>query len=271
MSATTDHSTKPDRTAIVTGASRGIGRAIAEALGGAGFNVAINYNASADAANDAVRAVEAAGGQALSVQANVGQLEDHTKLLEATVERFGKVDLLVNNAGVAPKVRADLMEMGEESYDHVLDTNLKGAFFLTQRVANHMIAQQKSGDGSFPALTPMIVNIGSISAYAASVNRGEYCMAKAGMAMMTQLFAARLADEGINVYEVRPGIIATDMTSGVKEKYDKLIIEQGLTPIRRWGEPTDIAQAVLAIAEGRFPFSTGEVINVDGGFHMHRL
>lgn len=252
-------------TALVTGASRGIGRAIAEALGGSGFNVVINYNASADAANKAALAVEAAGGQALSVQANVGNLEDHEKLVNASVKRFGGIDLLVNNAGVAPKVRADLMEMSEESYDHVLDTNLKGSFFLTQRVARHMIDRHnKTGDS-------MIVNIGSISAYTASINRGEYCMSKAGFAMMTQLFAARLADEGINVYEVRPGIIATDMTSGVKEKYDKLIVDQGLTPIRRWGEPRDIAQAVLAIAEGRFPFSTGEVINVDGGFHMHRL
>ena len=256
---------EPERTALVTGASRGIGRAIAEALGGAGFNVVINYHANADAANEAAQAVEAAGGRAMTVQANVGALDDHVKLVDAAVERFGGVDVLVNNAGVAPKVRADLLEMGEESYDHVLDTNLKGAFFLTQRVANQMIAR---GD---KAAAPMIVNIGSISAYTASINRGEYCMAKAGIGMMTQLFAARLADEGINVYEVRPGIIATDMTSGVKEKYDKLIIEQGLTPIRRWGEPGDIAQAVLAIVERRFPFSTGEVINVDGGFHMHRL
>ncbi len=236
----------PSPTAIVTGASRGIGRAIATALGSANFNVVINYNANADAAKESAEAVEQAGGKAQIVQANIGNLDDHQKLVDAAVSNFGGIDLLVNNAGVAPKVRADLLEMPEESYDHVLDTNLKGAFFLTQRIANHMIAQQPSdrhGDIS-TRVPPMIVNIGSISAYTASINRGEYCMAKAGMAMMTQLFAARLADEGINVYEVRPGIIATDMTSGVKDKYDTLIIDQGLTPIRRWGQPEDIASAV---------------------------
>jgi len=252
-------------TAIVTGASRGIGRAIAAALGAARWNVVINYNSNADAANESAQAVKHAGGDALTVQANVGSLDDHKKLVDAAVEKFGAIDLLVNNAGVAPKVRADLLEMGEESYDHVLDTNLKGAFFLTQTVANRMIAQENNNGA------PMIVNIGSISAYCASINRGEYCMSKAGMYMMTQLFAARLADNNINVYEVRPGIIQTDMTSKVKDKYDKKIIDEGLTPIRRWGQPDDIAQAVLAIAERRFPFSTGEVINVDGGFHMHRL
>ena len=254
-------------TAIVTGASRGIGRAIAAALGGASWNVVINYNANADAANESAQAVKDAGGDALTVQANVGDLDDHKKLVDAAIEKFGAIDMLVNNAGVAPKVRADLLEMPAESYDHVLDTNLKGAFFLTQTIANHMVEGGKKDQGQ----APMIVNIGSISAYCASINRGEYCMAKAGMAMMTQLFAARLADDGINVYEVRPGIIQTDMTSKVKDKYDKKIIDEGLTPIRRWGQPDDIAQAVLAIAERRFPFSTGEVINVDGGFHMHRL
>ena len=254
-----------NQTAIVTGASRGIGRAIASALGGAGWNIVINYNSNADAANESAEAVRQAGGQAQTVQANVGNLDDHARLVETAVNEFGGLNLLVNNAGVSPKVRADLLEMGADSYDHVLDTNLKGAFFLTQRVANHMIEQQ--GDDAFRA----IVNIGSISAYAASTNRGEYCMSKAGMFMMTQLFAARLADAGVNVYEVRPGIIQTDMTSKVKDKYDRLILEEGLTPIRRWGQPSDLGKAVLAIAEDRFPFSTGEVINVDGGFHMHRL
>ena len=250
-------------TAIVTGASRGIGRAIAEALGGAGLGVVINYNANADAANDAARAVEAAGGRASIVQANVGEIADHDKLI-AAAEALGPISLLVNNAGVGPKVRADLLETTDESWDYVVDTNLKGPFFLTQAVAKRMIA---AGAGR----PRHIVNIGSISAYTASINRGEYCVAKAGMAMMTLLFADRLAQEGINVYEIRPGIIATDMTSGVQAKYDKLILEDGLTPIRRWGRPEDVGQAVLAIARGHLPFSTGEVINVDGGFHMHRL
>ena len=250
-------------TAIVTGASRGIGRAIAEALGGAGFGVVINYNANADAAKEAANAVEAAGGRASIVQANVGELGDHDKLIDAA-EALGPISLLVNNAGVGPKVRADLLETTDESWDYVVDTNLKGPFFLTQAVAKRMIA----AGGDRPR---HIVNIGSISAYTASINRGEYCVAKAGMAMMTLLFADRLAQEGINVYEIRPGIIATDMTSGVQAKYDKLILEDGLTPIRRWGKPEDVGQAVLAIARGHLPFSTGEVINVDGGFHMHRL
>ena len=200
------------------------------------------------------------------MQADIGSTEDRKKLVDAAIAKFGSIELLVNNAGVAPKVRADLLETPEDSFDYVVGTNLKGPFYLTQLVANRMIEQE--GDAAQP---PAIVNIGSISAYTASVNRGEYCIAKAGIAMMTQLFAARLAEHGINVFEIRPGIIATDMTSGVQAKYDKLILEDGITPIRRWGRPSDIAKAVKAIAEGSFPFSTGEVINVDGGFHMHRL
>lgn len=253
-------------TAIVTGASRGIGRAIAEALGSAGFNLVINYNANAAAADESAAAVKAAGGQAITVQADIGSTEDRQKLVDAAVAQFGSIELLVNNAGVAPKVRADLLETPEDSFDDVLGTNLKGPFYLTQLVAKRMIEQ-----GANATQPPAIVNIGSISAYTASVNRGEYCIAKAGIAMMTQLFAARLAEHGINVFEIRPGIIATDMTSGVQAKYDKLILEDGITPIRRWGKPSDIAKAVKAIAQGSFPFSTGEVINVDGGFHMHRL
>ncbi len=256
--------TARDRTAIVTGASRGIGRAIAVALGGLGMRISINYHANRAAADEAAAAVEQAGGQALLVQADVAKAEDRSRLLEETVGHLGPVDVLVNNAGVAPKVRADLLEAGEQSFDEVLATNLKGPYFLSQQVARHMLEHPDRPDRA-------IVNIGSLSAYAASVNRGEYCVAKAGVAMMTTLFAARLADAGINVFEVRPGIIETDMTSAVKQKYDQLILEQGLTPIRRWGRPEDIGRAVAAIASGAFPFSTGEVINVDGGFHMHRL
>lgn len=252
-------------TAIVTGGSRGIGRAIAEALGRLGFSVVVNYHSNAAAADEVVAAVKQVGGDAMAVQADVGNLADHERLLAAAVDRFGAVSLLVNNAGVAPRVRADMLEMPEESWDYVLDTNLKGAFFLTQRVARHMIEARPP--------KARIVTIGSISAYTASVNRGEYCIAKAGLGMMTKLFAARLAAYGINVYEIRPGVIATDMTGPVKAKYDKLILEdeRGITPIRRWGQPSDIAAAVVAIAEDRFPFSTGEVFNVDGGFHLHRL
>lgn len=256
------------RTAIVTGASRGIGRGIAVSLAKAGFNVAINYNSNAAAADEAAAEVRAAGGKALTVQANVGDLADHQRLLDATLQAFGSVDLLVNNAGVAPRVRADLLEASVDEYDFVMGTNLKGPYFLTQVVARQMVRQIAAGRDS---ASHMIVNIGSISAYTASVNRGEYCLSKAGMGMMTQLFAARLAEHGINVFEVRPGIIATDMTGAVKAKYDKLILEDGLLPIRRWGQPDDIGKAVAAIASGAMPYSTGQVIDVDGGFHIKRL
>jgi len=251
-------------TAIVTGGSRGIGRAIAAALGGEGFAVGINYHRNAEAAEEAAGIVREAGGRAMTVRADVAEAEDRRRLLAEVTAAFGPLTLLVNNAGMAPRVRADLLEMEEASYDEVLATNLKGPFFLAQQVARHMI-EAGAAEGR------AIVNIGSLSAYAPSVNRGEYCIAKSGMAMMTRLFADRLAAEGINVYEVRPGIIATDMTSGVKEKYDRLILEEGLTPMPRWGQPEDIGRCVAAIARGDFPFSTGEVFNVDGGFHMKRL
>jgi NAD(P)-dependent dehydrogenase (short-subunit alcohol dehydrogenase family) len=175
----------------------------------------------------------------------------------------------VNNAGVAPIERADILEAGEESFDRLMNINVKGPYFLTQLAARWMIEQSRAGVP--PALPkPKIITISSISAYAASVNRGEYCISKAALSMLTPLFAARLAGHGIHVYEIRPGIIATDMTGPVKEKYDKLIAD-GLTPIARWGTPEDVGRAVAAIAQDALPFSTGEVINVDGGFHLRRL
>jgi 3-oxoacyl-[acyl-carrier protein] reductase len=254
-------------TAIVTGASRGIGRGIALALGREGFNVVINYASNADAAREVQQQIESMGSKAAIVQADVSKVADRQKLVDETVKAFGRIDLLVNNAGVAPNVRADLLEAGEESFDRLININLKGPYFLTQLVARQMI-QQAAGSGQQAA---RIVTVSSISAYTASINRGDYCVAKAGLSMMTQLFAARLAEHGIGVYEIRPGIIETDMTGPVKAKYDKLILEDGLTPIRRWGKPDDIAAAVLAIAKGAFPFSTGEVFNIDGGFHMRTL
>jgi NAD(P)-dependent dehydrogenase (short-subunit alcohol dehydrogenase family) len=175
--------------------------------------------------------------------------------------------LLVNNAGMGPRQRVDMLQVGEASYDEVMTTNLKGPFFLTQMVSNTMIRLLKEEKIS----SPKIVNIGSISAYTSSPARAEYCISKAGLGMMTLLFADRLAEYGINVYELRPGIIETDLTSVVKDKYDRLILEEGITPIRRWGQPEDIGKAVVAIAEGLLPFSTGEIINVDGGFHISRL
>lgn len=256
------------RTAIVTGASRGIGRGIALALAASGSRVAINYNASADAAQAAADAVTEAGGAALIVQADVANADDRQRLLDETVERFGPVDLLVNNAGVAPHVRRDVLEMTADSYDRLMHINLRGPLLLTQIVARHMIEHR---DHYSDAAPPAIVNISSISAEVASPSRAEYCISKAGMAMMTQVFAARLAEHNIGVFEIRPGLTATDMTTAVKDKYDDLIFNQHAVPIRRWGQPEDVGKAVRAIADNLLPYSTGQVINVDGGFHIKRL
>jgi 3-oxoacyl-[acyl-carrier protein] reductase len=255
-----------NKVALVTGASRGIGRGIAVALAQRAWDVVVNYRGNAEAAAECLRLVEAAGGRGLTVQADVGQADGHEQLVAQTLARFGRIDLLVNNAGMAPRQRMDMLEMSEASYDEVMATNLKGPFFLSQRVARIMIELMNSNTITAPA----IINIGSISAYTSSTNRAEYCVSKAGMAMMTALFADRLAEYGINVYELRPGIVDTDMTSVAKAKYDRLIAE-GLTPIRRWGTAADVGKAVVAIAEGYFPLSTGEVINVDAGFHLRRL
>ena len=253
------------RCAIVTGGSRGIGRAIALALAGEGFDLVINYASNASAAAETQALAQAAGATAITVKADIASSSDRAALLERAWERFGRIDMLVNNAGVAPAVRTDLLDATEESFDRVLATNLKGPYFLTQQAARRMMSQDGGGSGC------RIVIIGSVSAYAPSVNRGEYCVAKAGLAMMNKLFAVRLADAGINVYEIRPGIIATDMTAAVKETYDRLIVDQGLTPIRRWGRTEDVARAVVAVARDLLPFSTGQVIDVDGGFHLHKL
>jgi NAD(P)-dependent dehydrogenase (short-subunit alcohol dehydrogenase family) len=257
------------KSALVTGASRGIGRGIAIELACTGCRVGINYAGNAEAAAETLAFVRAAGGDGFAVQGDVAVGADRERMVTETIAKFGRIDLLVNNAGVAPKVRADLLDAGEESFDRLFAINLKGPFFLAQRVARHMVQQERDAEG----FRGRIVNITSISAYTASFNRGDYCMVKAGLAMMTKLFADRLANDGINVYEIRPGVIATDMTGGVKEKYDRLILhdERGITPIRRWGRPEDVGRAVRAIAEDRFPFSTGAVFDVDGGFHLHRL
>jgi NAD(P)-dependent dehydrogenase (short-subunit alcohol dehydrogenase family) len=254
---------------LVTGAGRGIGRGIAVELAKCGHAIVINYVGNASAAEECLRLVREAGGEGITRRADISSSEDRERLVQAVMEVYGRIDLLVNNAGVAPDVRADLLDAGEESFDRLINVNLKGPYFLTQRVARQMIEQVRRGEASVFG-PPRIVIISSISAYTASVNRGDYCIAKAGLTMMTALFAARLAEFGINVYEVRPGVIATDMTEGVKEKYDRLI-EQGTWPIRRWGQPADVGRAVAAIARGDFPFSTGEVINVDGGFHLRTL
>lgn len=255
------------KVALITGSSRGIGRGIALALAEQGWQVVINYNSNREAAEQAGQAVIAAGGSALLVKANIASLEDLNRMVAETLDQAGRIDLLVNNAGVGPRVRTDMLAVGQESYDEVMAINLRGPFFLTQRVANVMIRLMAEG----VIVNPKIVNISSISAYTSSTARAEYCISKAGMSMMTRLWADRLADQGILVYEIRPGIVETDLTSGVKEKYDRMIFQEGLTPIRRWGQPEDVGKAVLAIAQGLLPYSTGEVINVDGGFHLHRL
>ncbi len=252
--------------AIVTGSSRGIGRSIAIALGEAGYGVAVNYAHNAELAREVTDEINRAGGQGIAVQASVGDARQRQALVDATTQRFGRLDLLVNNAGITSQGRKDLLKATEESWDVVFDTNLKGPFFLSQLVANEMLRQQTQGI----VQRGTIINISSISAFAVSTNRADYCMTKAAMRMMTLLFATRLAQQRIRVYEICPGIIATDMTAGVKEKYDALIAD-GLTPIRRWGEPADVAKAVLALAGDHFPFTTGDRINVDGGFHIRQL
>ena len=259
--------------AIVTGGRRGIGKGISLELARAGFDLAINYagtrpeDVGGQPPSQSVQEeIEACGAAFLGIQADVGVAADRRRMIETVENRFGRCDLLVNNAGVAPLNRIDLLEATEESFERVMKINLQGPFFLTQQIAGWMIREQ----AQYPDRHCRIVNIGSISAFTSSPMRGEYCISKAGMGMMTALFADRLAEYGIGVFEIRPGIIATDMTAAVKEKYDKLIAE-GLLPMRRWGMPQDVALAVAAIAQGKLDYCTGQVINADGGFHLRRL
>lgn len=250
--------------AIVTGASRGIGKAIAKELASLGYDLLVNR--VKDEPPQVVKEIQTLGGKCEFVQGDIGNASDRQKIIDVTKSKFGKCDMLVNNAAAAPSQRLDILEATEESFDRVLGINLKGPYFLTQLIANWMIEQRKQ----FPDRPLRIVNIGSISSYTSSPSRGEYCVSKAGITMMTKLYADRLAQFNIGVFEISPGIIETDMTSAVKDKYDKLIAE-GLAPIKRWGKPEDVANAVAAIAEGRLDFSTGCVIDVDGGFHLKRL
>jgi NAD(P)-dependent dehydrogenase (short-subunit alcohol dehydrogenase family) len=254
------------RIALVTGGARGIGYGISQCLAGEKFDLAICGVREESAATDALNALRGMGAEVLYVQADVSDAVARGRLINAVKSRFGRIHVLVNNAGIAPKVRADILEGSEESFEHVLKVNLQGPYFLTQAVANWMIALRKA-DAAFRAC---IVNVSSISATVASVNRGEYCVSKAGVAMATQLWAARLGEFDIPVYEVRPGIIKTDMTAGVEAKYDKLISE-GLLVQPRWGMPEDAGKAVAALARGDFSYSTGQVVMVDGGLSVHRL
>jgi 3-oxoacyl-[acyl-carrier protein] reductase len=260
--------------ALITGASRGIGRGVALELAGLGHDLVINYASHAAAAKQTAADCLASAKTARKkiraevCQADISKSADRKRLIEFTKKQFCRLDLFVNNAGVAPEVRADILDATEESFDRLIATNVKGPYFLTQLAANWMLDQIRNSKREIRNLK--IVTISSISAYTASTSRGDYCVSKAALSMLTPLFASRLAEDGINVYEIRPGIVATDMTWPVKGKYDKLIGE-GLTPIKRWGTPEDVGKAVSAIAQDLFPFSTGEVINVDGGFHLRRL
>ncbi len=255
-----------EKTAFITGGTRGIGLGIAICLARQGWSLALNGMRPEKDVQGVLDKLRTNEIEVFYAQGNIGDLEARKNMCEKILEKFGVVNALINNAGVAPSQRLDLLETSIESYDRVMDINLKGAFFLSQFFANHMVEKKESNSNRFFT----IVNISSISATIASVNRGEYCLSKAGMSMMTKLFAARLGEYDIPVYEVRPGVTMTDMTGPVKEKYDRLI-EGGLTVQKRWGYPEDVGKAVQSLLEGDFPYSTGQVIMVDGGLTLERL
>lgn len=253
------------KVALVTGSSRGIGYAIAKRLGKDGFAVVLTATGEQRKHQSALDTLTSEGIEWAYFRSDIGSHDDRLRLVEQVVQHFGRIDVLVNNAGVAPNVRADLLEMTEESFDRVVGINTKGNLFLTQAVAKQMLRQPMEG-----RKRGTIINISSCSAEVSSINRGEYCVSKAGISMLTKLFADRLAPEGILVHEIRPGVIATDMTQTVTEKYDNLIA-QGAFPLARWGQPEDIAAAVSAFAGEDFLYTTGNYIDVDGGFHIKRL
>jgi 3-oxoacyl-[acyl-carrier protein] reductase len=246
--------------ALVTGGSRGIGRGICVELARHGYAVAVNYAGNADAARATQQLLQT---ESLLCQADVGLSADRERLVGEVLARWGRIDALVNNAGITSVGRKDILEATEESWDRVLAVNLKGPFFLTQRVAREMTRLPAGAQ-------PAVVNVSSVSAFAVSTNRGDYCISKAGLGMLTQLFAVRLAELGVRVYEVCPGIIDTDMTAGGRERYSQLLAE-GLTPIRRWGTAEDVGRAVAALVTGALPYSTGDVLHIDGGYHLRRF
>ena len=257
---------------LVTGSTHGIGKAIILELAKLDFSVIINGAANKTLAENyyaELREIyqDETDNYFLYVQADISKKEDRDILLNKIKIKFNRIDVLVNNAGVAPKIRRDILETSEESYDRVMSVNLKGPYFLTQSISKWMIDLKEELKELYQ---PYIINISSINRYTASVNRGEYCLSKSAMRMVTKLYGERLAEFGIYVYEISPGLIDTPMTEKVHQTYDKLI-KEGLTPIRRWGQPIDIAKPVIAIVSGLLPFSTGSVIDIDGGFHLHRL
>jgi NAD(P)-dependent dehydrogenase (short-subunit alcohol dehydrogenase family) len=252
--------------ALVTGARRGIGRGIAYALADAGFDLVVNDAIDDGAGHETIDAIRARGRQASFVHGSIADLAGHAQLVAEAFGAHGTLDCLVNNAGIQVKVRGDILDVTPESFDELLAVNLRGTFFLTQAVARRMLAEMRTPDDP----PRSIVTVSSVNARVAGPNRAEYCIAKTGLAMMNQLFALRLADAGIMCFEIRPGIIRTDMTAPAKERYDRLIAE-GFTPVRRWGDPVDVGRTVAALAAGALPFNTGDAFHVDGGLHIKTL
>ena len=254
------------KTALITGGTRGIGLGIAWQLAAQGYGLALNGRREEEEVEPVLEELNQQAPGVIYCRGDIANKAERERILKLAVNAFGKINLLVNNAGIPPAERRDLLEMSEESYDRVLETNLKGPFFLSQALARQMIDWKREQ----PGFEACIVNISSVSATVASVNRGEYCISKAGMGMMTKLFAARLGEHDIPVFEIRPGVVETDMTSGVKEKYDRLIAD-GLSIQKRWGSPEDVGKVVASLASGQFAYSTGQVIMVDGGITVQRL
>ncbi|MFC2125251.1 3-ketoacyl-ACP reductase [Bacteroidota bacterium] len=254
------------KVALITGGTRGIGLGIAKYLAKEGIDLALNGVREESRVESVLEELRKTGTDVIYCQGDISDMSSRHKIITSVYDHFGRLNILVNNAGVAPKERKDILEASEDSFEYVIKTNLQGPYFLSQSVANWMV-EQAAVDSSFNGC---IINVSSISATVVSVTRGEYCIAKAGLSMATQLFAARLGEFNIPVYEVRPGITETDMTSAVKEKYNKLI-DEGLTVQKRWGFPGDVGKAIAALVRGDFPYSTGQVIMIDGGLTMQRL
>jgi 3-oxoacyl-[acyl-carrier protein] reductase len=255
------------KVAMVTGSSRGIGLGIATALAASGFDLAINGCREAADVAGTIAKLQSAGAKVLYLRGDVASKTDRSAMIDQVEREFSRLDVLVNNAGVAPDVRADLLDASEESFDRLVSINLKGPYFLTQLAARWMVRQRQAAGKDWRGC---VINVSSVSATFASINRGDYCITKAGIAMASQLWATRLAEFNIDVYEIRPGIISTDMTAGVTEKYDKLIAN-GLTIEKRWGTPEDVGRAAAVLARGELPYATGQVLHIDGGMTIPRL
>ncbi len=258
--------TRPRPTALVTGGTRGIGLGVARALAREGWDLAMCGVRPEDAVTAVVDELRHAGAAVLYCAADLAQRADRTRLINEVRARYGAVNALINNAGRAPRVRADLLEATEESFEEILQINLQAPYFLTQAIARDQVERRRADS----AFTGSIVFITSVSAEMVSVNRGEYCVSKAGLSMAARVFAVRLAEHGISVYEVRPGIISTDMSAGARESYDRRIAD-GLVPVGRWGQADEVGRAVAALVRGDLPYATGTVVTVDGGLSLPRL